>query len=133
MRVVVGWSSLLPCVALLTLAGCMENGGTCTLSVEPAVEVEVRDGATQEFLATTPRGIAQEGTYQDSLQVWTMTADVPPRVATLAGASERAGTYSVHLEADGYQPWDTAGVRVTEGDCHVRTVRFTAEMTSTAP
>jgi hypothetical protein len=47
---------------------------------------------------------------------------------TLAGADERGGIYSVHLEADGYQPWDTAGVRVTEGDCHVSTGRFTAEM-----
>jgi hypothetical protein len=131
MRVVIGWSCLLPCVALLTLAGCMENGGACTLSVEPAVEVEVRDAVTGEYLAATPRGIAFENTYQDSLQVWGMTADVPQRVTSLAGASERPGIYSVHLEADGYQPWDTAGVRVTDGDCHVRIVRFIAAMSST--
>jgi hypothetical protein len=121
---------LLPCLAALTLASCTEYGGTCTLSVEPGVEVEVRDRATQEPLATTPRGIAREGAYQDSLQVWGMTADVPQRVTRLAGASERAGTYSVHLEAEGYAPWDTSGVRVTEGDCGVRTARFAAAMIS---
>jgi len=123
----------LPCVAVLTLAGCLENGGACSTSAEPAVEVEVRDAMSGEYLVATPWGIARDDTYEDSLQVWGMTADVPPRVTSLAGATERAGTYSIAIEAEGYQPWDTAGVRVTEGDCHVRTVRFTAGMTSTDP
>jgi hypothetical protein len=60
--------------------------------------------------------------------MWLFTADVPPRVITLAGAHERAGIYSVQLEAVGYEPWDTAGVRVTEDECHVRTARFTAAL-----
>jgi hypothetical protein len=106
--------------------------GSCTLNIEPGVEVEVRDLVTQEHLVTTPRGVAREGTYEDSLQIWSVTADVPSRVITLAGAGEREGTYSVHLEAEGYEAWDTSGVRVTEGECHVRTARFTAEM-NTAP
>ena len=119
-------------LSLLALSGCHEYGGICPLSIEPGVEVQVRDARTQEplLLATTPRGMAREGTYQDSLLVWSRTFDVPERVFSLAGATERAGTYIVQLEAEGYQPWDTAGVRVTEGDCGVQTTRFTAEMTS---
>jgi hypothetical protein len=112
----------------LSVAGCLENGGICTTSVEPAVEVEVRDAATGAPLTITPRGVAREGTYEDSLRIWSMTADVPQRVISLAGASERAGTYSIHVEAEGYRAWDTAGVRVTQDECHVRTARFTAEM-----
>jgi hypothetical protein len=51
--------------------------------------------------------------------------DIPPRVVTLAAADERSGRYTVHIEAEGYQAWDTAGVRATEGSCHVQTARFT--------
>jgi hypothetical protein len=120
---------ILLCLSVPALAGCVEPG--CTLSIEPGVEVEVRDRLTEEYLATTPRGVAREGPYEDSLQIWSVTADVPPRVFSLAGATERGGTYSVHLEAEGYESWDTAGVRVSEGDCGVRTERFTADLQPT--
>jgi hypothetical protein len=109
------------------MGACMD-AGICTLSIEPAVEVEVRDQTTDQFLSTAPRGVVREGAYQDSLTVSGFTSDVPPRVRTLIAAGERAGTYTVHLEADGYQPWDTARVRVGEGDCHVHTARFTAAL-----
>jgi hypothetical protein len=46
------------------------------------------------------------------------------------GAQERAGRYVVQIEADGYLPWDTVGVRVGEDDCHVRTATFTAALDS---
>jgi hypothetical protein len=104
------------------------DAGICTLSIEPGVEVEVRDQTTDQFLSATPRGVVREGTYQDSLIVSGFTTDVPPRIMTLIAAGERAGTYTMHLEADGYQPWDTAGIRVRDGDCHVRTARFTAAL-----
>jgi hypothetical protein len=108
------------------LAACDDGG--CTLNIVPGVVVEVRDGVTSQFLTTTPRGVARQGTFVDSLEVSEFTDDVPPRVATLTGADERAGIYVVQIEADGYLPWDTTGVRVTEDDCHVRTVRFTADL-----
>jgi hypothetical protein len=120
---------LLPCLVVLPLTGCMDLG-SCTLNIEPGVEVAVRDLTTQEHLATTPRGVVREGAYEDSLEIWSVTADVPPRVITLVGADEREGIYSVHVEAEGYEAWDTSGVRVTGDDCHVRTARFTAAMSS---
>jgi hypothetical protein len=110
-----------------TIGGCM-GPGICTLSVEPGIAIQVRDRTTSGFLSTAPRGVVREGTFQDSLRVGGVTADVPPLVTMLIGADERGGRYTAHLEADGYQPWDTAGIRVTEGECHVRTVSFTAAM-----
>ena len=109
---------------LPALMGCEP----CTLSIEPGVEVEVRDRVTQDFIAATPRGVAREGAFQDSLEVSGFTTDAPPRVTRLMGAQERPGRYVVQVEADGYLPWDTAGVRVEEGECSVRTARFTAAL-----
>lgn len=109
------------------LAGREPDEG-CTLVLVPGIAVEVRDRITNEFLATTPRGVVVEGASVDSLVVSGFSDHVPPRVTTFHGARERAGRYVVRIEADGYAPWDTAGIRVTEDDCHVRTVRFTAEL-----
>jgi hypothetical protein len=120
---------LLLCLAGLPLAAC-DISEACTLNIVPGVEVEVRDRITGQFLTTPPRGVVREGTYQDSLKVSGFTEDVPPRVRTLMGAQERAGRYVVQIEADGYLPWDTVGVRVGEDDCHVRTATFTAALDS---
>lgn len=117
---------LLLYLPVLPLAGC--DVGACTLNIVPGVEVEVKDRLTSEYLTTAPRGVVREGTYQDSLREAGYTLDVPPRTISLIGADERPGRYVVQIEAEGYQPWDTAGVRVNEGDCHVQTARFTAAM-----
>jgi hypothetical protein len=118
------------CLVVAPLLGACQ---LCTLSIEPAIEVEVRDRTTNQFLSVVPRGLVREGAYQDSLTANSITADAPPRVRSLTAAGERAGTYSVHLEADGYQPWDTARVRAGEGGCHVQTVRFTAALNPASP
>lgn len=114
------------CWTVLWLAAC-DIGGICTLSVEPGIRIEVRDRSTNEFLTATPRGVAREGTFEDSLEVVGFSTDVPPRAGELYGWVP-AGRYTVHLVADGYQPWDTAGVRVIEGDCGVLTTSFTAAL-----
>jgi hypothetical protein len=113
-------------VIAAALSGC--DAGICTTSVEPGVEVEVRDAVTGQYLIPNPRGVVQEGTFQDSLEAWSYTADVPPRIISLSGAHERPGRYVIQIEAEGYLPWDTARVRVEDGDCHVQTVRFIAAL-----
>ena len=115
------------CLALLTLAACDISEG-CTLNIAAGVEVEVHDRTTEQFLTTPPHGVVREGTFQDSLEVSGVTEDVPPRVRTLSGAEERTGRYVVHIEAEGYLPWDTVGVRVGRDDCHVHTAEFTAAL-----
>jgi hypothetical protein len=121
------WNVALLLTAPFAAAACSEPGA-CLLNIEPGVEVEVRDRLTNDFLLTTPRGVVREGDFQDSLRVGGTTFENPPRVVTLMGADERSGRYVVQIEADGYLPWDTAGVQAGEGDCHVRTARFSAAL-----
>jgi hypothetical protein len=113
------------CALTLPLTSC--GFEACSLSVEPGIQVEVRDRASNQFLTTAARGVAREGSFEDSLQVSGWSTDVPPRVTRLDGWVG-VGRYTVHLAAEGYQPWDTAGVRVNEGDCGVVTTSFTAEL-----
>jgi len=111
-----------------TLTACQDPGVVCTADIRPAVEVEVRDAVSGEHLSVTPRGVARDGAFEDSLRVGSTTLSIPPLIVTMVGADERAGTYLVQLEAEGYQPWDTSGVVVTGDECHVRTATFTAAL-----
>ena len=116
------------CLLLFPLANACSEPGACLANVEPGVEVEVRDAVSDDFLSVVPLGVVREGTYQDSLRIQATTLDDPPRVVTLAAADERSGRYTVHINAEGYQAWDTAGVNVAQGDCHVQTAQFTARL-----
>ena len=112
--------------APLAFTACSEPN--CTQDVRPAVEVTVQDAVTRDYLGVVPRGVIREGAFQDSLRVHGTTLENPPRVVSLAGADERRGIYTVQLEAEGYQAWDTSGVQVSRDDCHVHTATFTADM-----
>jgi hypothetical protein len=116
---------LVICVLVVPLAAC--NFEACNTGAYPGLEVEVRDRATDEFLTSAPQGVAQSGTFQSFLEVAGFSNDVPPRVTTLIG-NVGPGRYDVHLTADGYQSWDTAGVRVSRDDCGIRTTSFTASL-----
>jgi hypothetical protein len=99
----------------------------CTDDTPPAVEVTIRDLVTQDYLTVVPRGVVREGAFADSLVVWHGTVD-PPQVLSMAAAFERSGVYAVHVEADEYEPWDTAGVAVSRNECHVITAQLTAAL-----
>ena len=116
-----------------SLVSACSDPGACTADVLPAVAVDVRDASTDSFVAGLVRGVVTDGAFEDSLRVIGSLGTDPPVPTTLGGADERAGTYAVHLEGAGYEAWDTAGVRVTRDDCHVRTATFTARLTPTAP
>jgi hypothetical protein len=92
------------------------------------VEVEVRDRVSSEFIPALARGVAQEGGFQDSLQLSGWIPGDPLVPTSYAAAHERAGIYSLHLELDGYQAWDTAGIQVNRDECHVRTVNLAAAL-----
>ena len=101
-----------PALALLALGtvgmwGCGTDPVTCPTESVPAVAVEVRDAVTDD--------------YEDAL---TERDD-----ATLVGAFDRPGTYSAHVEADGYAAWNTEGLTAVRGECHVETVAVTARLT----
>jgi hypothetical protein len=119
-------------VAVAAVLAACSTEPICTADSPPAIEVTILDAATQDYLTVTPRGVAREGAYQDSLVVHSTTVEIPPRVVMMAAAHERRGVYDVFVEAEGYQPWDTAGVAVSRDECHVITESFTAVL-SPAP
>ena len=113
---------------MLSTAACGDSGGPVCPPVEVlAVEVEVRDAQTEEFRADSARGVAQDGTFIDSLLIVRYEgADMVP--AALGGAYGRPGTYALRIERPGYQPWDTAGVRVIADECGPITVHLLARL-----
>src|SRR5687767_15677047 len=109
---------------LIVLAGCEPL--TCTLVVERNVVVEVFDASTGVPAAAGARGWIRDGSHQDTLEAYGQLADLTP--VSLAAGYERPGVYQVHIEKQGYVPWDTAGVVVKPGTCHVHTAKITARL-----
>ncbi len=106
----------------LTLTAC-EFNGPCLPNVEPGLVVRVFDAVTEAPAAHGATGIAVDDEYQETLV--NLTPD-DPAAERLQGADEREGTYTVSVAKAGYQPWVREGVRVSGGDCHVRTVNLEA-------
>jgi hypothetical protein len=61
--------------------------------------------------------IAVDGGFCDSLQIPDVTA--PPARGVYWLASDREGTYTVSVQATGYQPWTRSGVVVRRVDCKI--------------
>jgi hypothetical protein len=100
--------------ALFTLGACSSSPSApivCDASARAGITVTIKDAETLQPLAATARGVVRDGAYLDSLVL------VAPD--TRAAAFERAGTYSVEVRLAGYQNFNTSGVRVTSGTCHV--------------
>jgi hypothetical protein len=64
---------------------------------------------------------AWNATYVDSLRF-------PGPLTPWGAAFERAGVYSVTVDATGYLPWRRDGIEVTRGICHVHPVLVTAKL-----
>ena len=111
----------------VALAACSDPE-VCSLEAILAVQIEVRNAATEEYIAGLVRGVVTDGAYQDSLRAGGPIGSDPALVTTLGAAEERPGNYAVHLEGPGFEDWDTAGVRVTRNECHVNPARFTARL-----
>jgi len=116
---------------LLLWVGCEEtivDPRMCPDIVEPAVVVEVRNAETGAFEADSALGVLRDGEYVDTMRVSGVTSDGIPR--SLQGAMERAGTYDVRVEKDGFRLWTRENITVESGDCGPQTRRLTAELTS---
>ena len=83
----------------------------CDASARAGITVTIKDAETLAPLATNARGVVRDGAFVDSL----ILAGPDTRVA----AFERPGTHSVEVRLTGYQNFNTSGVRVTAGTCHV--------------
>lgn len=81
--------------------------------------MHVRDSATNAAVGRGSRIIARDGAYTFTSER-TSESDGP---YPLIG--ERAGTYIVTVEQQGYRPW-ARSVTVTGDECHVHSVSVTA-------
>lgn len=92
----------------------------CTTEARAAITVEVLDSITN-----APVGKGATITASDGATIYSaVTYDDYPGPYQLA--HEKAGEFTVAVQMSGYAPWFRDGVRVTRGDCHVRTVELTA-------
>jgi len=132
-RQFVGGAGSLAFLAGLANCGILYGSGreSCSASVEPAVVVEIRDARTGVPLAGSARGVVRDGAYVDSLRPHG-GAGTPYVLMSRAAAKERPGTYSVNVQAPGYQVWTLDGVVVSSDQCHVRTRRLRAELVSSS-
>ena len=104
----------LPLLLCGALAGCAEPPARmCTQEANAGITVHLLDAASGQYLRRDAHGVAREGSYADST-----SGDL----GILGFAVERPGSYDLRVRAEGYQPWDSAGVRVLPGECHVRSV-----------
>lgn len=113
-------SRTLVVIGISAALGC---GGTepnsCLAGLAPGVVVEVRDAFDGASLAATARGAVHEGAYVDSLRPYGFLGN--GALISLSAADERAGTYTVTVEHDGYAAVSRSGVQVRPGVCHVVT------------
>ena len=98
-----------PAVALPLLAGC-QDFVTCTLDAPPAIELLLTNSASDAYILGV-QGTVTEGNYTDSLY--------SVGQGLYIAATQRGGTYAIHVEHPHYSPWDTTGVRVHKsvGNC----------------
>lgn len=121
------WIGLVP--LLMVSPGCEDHGTSgrvCTTEARAGIQVEVRDALSGEPAAQGAVGIAYDGAYADTLQLF---PNVPPHLPlTLIGAVERPGVYTVVVRKSGYRDWIRAGVEVRHDGCHVITVKLEARL-----
>ena len=107
-------------VMLLSL-GCdaLKIGTACTTEARPGLVVTVLDSVTKAQISGA-RVTARNGTTTDVVpDPWAATS-------AYSLAFEKPGTYEVTVEKSGYRTWVRTNVRVTEDECHVKTVSLTA-------
>jgi hypothetical protein len=97
----------------------------CDTGVEPTIDVIITDSVTGEPRAREAWGDAASGGFTDSLRLHLATGNLVwlSRAAWVPG-----GVYTVRVFADGYAPWQRAGVRSRSERCGTVTVTIEARL-----
>lgn len=95
----------------------------CTLEMRPGIRLTLQDSASGQPLSGTGtlRLRVTSPTFADSLIA-------PMLISAWASVWERADTYSLTADVDGYQPWRRDGIAVSRGICHVMTQPVVAKL-----
>ncbi len=122
------------CIALaVAAAGCAQPSSssepfTCA---EPGtghgIDITVIDSATSaQFPFSNLYAAAVDGEFRDSLQIPLVTG--PPTRGVYWLASDREGTYTVTVQASGYQTWTRSGVVERRVDCKIVPAALTVRL-----
>jgi len=109
------------------LADSVTVSVVCTTEARPGIQISVTDSLTGVAAGIASLSIsARLGNVRDSL----FYPVVPAGTGVLSQglAYERPGTWDVRVTADGYRPWASLGVLVTNDLCHVITVPISARL-----
>ncbi|WNC69770.1 hypothetical protein RI845_06385 [Thalassotalea nanhaiensis] len=123
-------------IAIITPVFLFSCGGdedkiSCTTSVEPAIEIEVYDSASQLPITCGAKATIQDGTFTQEVE---NTPDTDCDDSNmLTAADERAGNYDISISKEGYYEWNTYNVAVSENECHVNTVTIQAYLEKISP
>ena len=123
---------------LLLLTACTDTAAPgerflCAANVDPAIVVSLVDSVIgSQGLPGFPHsaelmarrfGSVRDGGYVDSLRALASNEDT---LLSVRAAPERPGRYDVLVRIEGYRDWQTIGVAVEPGVCHVQTVELRA-------
>ncbi len=102
--------ALLALAVVVTLAGCgIFGGGVCTAVFVSGVNVTVVDDNGDPVGGAT--ATLTEGTYTEQMDEL--------GTGSFAGAGERTGTYTLTVEAEGFETVTIENIVVLDGGCHV--------------
>ncbi|MEL7362448.1 MAG: hypothetical protein AAFN13_10270 [Bacteroidota bacterium] len=122
-------------LSVLAFAGCDPtstlDGIACTTEARPALTVTVStETVSTEQGDPSVDTVSVEFRDGDFVEVaeWRPPGGTP--WGSFSGAFERPGTYTVSVDANGYQPWVRSNVEVgeTPDGCHVETVLLDARL-----
>jgi hypothetical protein len=113
---------------------CPVSGGgecTCGSTMHPALIVVVLDSVSGMPLGATAEVLVADGDFRARLGPHVDPAT--PIARSFRGPTDRVGTYSVLVEAEGYARWVVGGLEVTRGRCGVISRALTARLRPSNP
>ncbi|MEM8558257.1 MAG: hypothetical protein AAGG50_10580 [Bacteroidota bacterium] len=112
------------------LGGCdasAEEAIYCLAVAEPGIVLFVEDAETAANLAPIATARIQDGDYVETLRGALFDAPGGDPLH-LKGAEDRAGVYTLTVDAEGYRPFVLSNVEVRDNACSVTTVNITARL-----
>jgi hypothetical protein len=101
----------------------------CTTEYVYGLEIVLIDSETGGPTGLGTIAVITDGDYEERA----LCEDRGPLGVAAVAAGERAGNYDITVDAEGYEAWTRGNVRVTADECHVKTVRITAELIREIP